>query len=701
MKTRLFSLILSLTGIFILSLWLPACNAPGPNDPAAQSGEVRIIIFHTNDMHAKIDRFAKIAWYVQQERKKHKYVFFMNAGDSSSGNPVVDQANPRGEPIRRLLPLMGYDVMTLGNHEFDYGQELLGNFMEQSKFPILCANIDVKTGKIPQPRPFVILETENHIKIAVLGLIQVEKETGLPSSHPDNLKGLAFFDPIETALKYRHLREDNHLFIALTHIGNEEDEPLAGKMPELDVIIGGHSHTVIKEPTETDDVLIAQAGGQAKSLGRIELVLQNGKLIKKTGSLIDVKDIEGEDPEIKKMVAQFNDNPVLKEVVAHLPHPLQGKIQLGNLVTDAVRQRFDLDAAVHNSGGLRVDRLEKEVKLKDVYSLLPFGNYSVRFEMTPAEIASLIRNDYQRHKGLDLQISGLHYVVTRTLEHEVTGIDLRTPDGKPLDETKTYAVGMNDYIASAYKFDHNDPGKSLMLEVAAVTTDYLREINAGKKSVDPGIEKIRGRETFAPGAGKTPLGKALVEISSGADPLAGSSTAGNLAADALRHYTGADIAAYPTHLLEPGLFIPAGGVFHREYVRQFFDFSQKNKPVTGKITGKDLREFILERSRVDHNADLQISGLTYTLNLDEDGRVDSVDCYLPGGKKLSDTAIYTIALNDYEFKNDYKLDKKMKNPVFHDQTVEDTIAAFIKAKGSIGDSVQRQRIKIKSKPMEK
>ncbi len=460
--------------------------------PKQQDTETRIIIFHMNDVHARIDNFAKIAWFVNRAREKNPNVFLMNAGDNFSGNPVVDQYIPKGEPILQLLNLLKVDVLTLGNHDFDYGQEILKNAMEKACYPVLCANVKVKGGIIPQPKPYTLLKTKNGIKIAVLGLIEIGEENQIPSCHPDRVKGLLFSGGIKTAKKYKHLKKESDLFIALTHLGYDGDELLAEEMRELDIIIGGHTHTAIMEPVKVNGVLITQAGGYARFLGRIEVAVKKGKVICKKGELIDLESINNENPEIKDMIKKFNNNPNLERVIATLPKKLIGRDQLGNLITDAVRNMLHVDIAFHNNGGIRSDWFGKDVRIKDVFQMLPFGNEIIQFEMTPAEIKSLIKFSYERRGGLGLKVSGIEYTVVRTAEHKVKDVELRDAAGKLPDEAGTYKVGMNNYIASSYKFVHRDPGKSLQTIVAQTLIDYLQHRQVG--DVCKNIEKIRTHE---------------------------------------------------------------------------------------------------------------------------------------------------------------------------------------------------------------
>jgi 2',3'-cyclic-nucleotide 2'-phosphodiesterase (5'-nucleotidase family) len=471
--------------------FIPGCDQTRTS--TADSKEIRIILFHINDVHGQIDDFARIAWVVEQEKKKNprSAVFFLNAGDNFSGNPVVDHFQPKGEPILQLMNRMGVDVMVLGNHEFDYGQEVLKGFMERANFPILCANIHVDEQKesFPHPPPFTILKTPAGLKIAILGLLQVDSYTGIPATHPDHLQGLTFSDPIATAKKYRYLKKESDIFIALTHLGSRADAVLAREIQELDLIIGGHSHSQIHNPTvkEINGPLVAQAGGDGQYLGRIELTWKKGQLIKKSGQLIEVASIKNENLELKKMIASFNNNPVLNRVIATLPGPVEGIWEVGNLTCDAIRKYLQLDIVFHNSGGIRVNRLASTIRLKDIYALHPFENRMVQFKMSPSEIRWLIKSEYERHKRLDLLVSGMKYIVKATSTGEVKAVELKDEKGQFLDESKQYSVGMNDYMASTIKFTHQDPGTSLSATVNDALIQYLQQ----NKDAGKGIEKPR------------------------------------------------------------------------------------------------------------------------------------------------------------------------------------------------------------------
>jgi len=461
-------------GSFLLAAALVtglACVSCASLPPAP--ADARIVIFHSNDVHGKIDNFAKVAAIIERERKGGADVFYFCAGDNFTGNPVIDQYEPPGEPMLELLNRLGVDLLSPGNHEFDFGLENLKKFAARARFPLVSANIRNGAAGFPQLKPYVVLETKEGIKMAVFGLIQVEPASGLPSTHPDKVSGLRFSDPLQKALEMRKLRKGNNVFLALTHIGYDFDRELARQMPELDVIIGAHSHTRVDPAEQVNGVLVAQAGSDNRFLGRVDLRLRDGRLVEKRGRLIELSGRREEDPEVKAMIARFNQNPAFARVIAEAPFAIEGKDALGSLMTDAMRQAHGLDVAFQNEGGIRLNRLPEKITLKDVYTLDPFGNQVVVIVMTAEEIRGLIRDSFQKGDELDLQVSGLSYTVRTGDGLRIREIQLRGLDGRPLPEDRTYRVGLSSYVASAYNFSHQDPGRTLGSTTAEALLRFL------------------------------------------------------------------------------------------------------------------------------------------------------------------------------------------------------------------------------------
>lgn len=440
---------------------------------AVTSDTVKIVILSLNDQHAKIDNYGHLKAALDEIRSKNNDVLLFAAGDNFTGNPIVDQYVDKGFPIIDLMNTVGFNATAIGNHEFDYGQETLGRRIEQASFPFLNSNIKDESGN-PKYKPYHIFKLNNGIRVAVISAIQLGTD-GTPDSHPSNLKGLFFNDGISELLKYKNLRDSCDIFIALTHIGFEEDIKLAEQMPQLDLILGGHTHTLTKPSHLVNGINILQAGSNVRNLSKTTIYIVNGKAVKITPEMLDLTKYKPGDPEIENKLRLFNDNKELNKVIGKTSG-MHGSDELGSMMTDAVTSLKEVDVAFQNNGGIRIDMLEQgDISVKDVYKLDPFGNEVILISMSPKEIKSLILNAYiQAGNSIDLQVSGLTYTVITDQNNKAGNVELKWPDGKKVKKCKKINVGLNSYIASSYKFDHKDPGKSLYITTAETLINYIK-----------------------------------------------------------------------------------------------------------------------------------------------------------------------------------------------------------------------------------
>ena len=217
----------------------------------------RVVIISTNDMHAQIGRFPQLATLVNDMRKENPYVLLVDGGDRFSGNVYVDHAVEKGKPMIELMNKVHYDLATFGNHDFDYGQTVLRKRMEEAEFPFICANIQAEGSELGQPVGYAVLQ-EGGLRLCFLGLIQTSAVSHIPATNPENLKNITFSYYQEAARRYKELRKKCDAFIGLTHLGYTSDSLLAMEMPELDAIIGGHSHCLVWEPKLLIGVLLCQ-----------------------------------------------------------------------------------------------------------------------------------------------------------------------------------------------------------------------------------------------------------------------------------------------------------------------------------------------------------------------------------------------------------------------------------------------------------
>lgn len=442
-------------------------------------GTKEVIILHTNDMHAKIDNLSKLAYLADSLRSTHPYVFLVAAGDNFTGNPVVDMVEDKGYPMIELMNMCGYNLSCFGNHEFDLGQETLNKRRAQATFPFISCNIDAGTSALVQPEPYYLLKA-GKTKIPVLGIIQLG-DNGLPDSHPSRLGGIKFYDGITKAKEYTWLKKKYGMMIALTHLGIEGDVPLAQQMPELDLIIGGHSHTTMEKPLVENGVTIVQTGSSVKNVGKTTLFIYKKKILEIKYELIPMASLKNAKPEMVALINKYNDNEELSRVVGVASSPFSNEVELGSMMTDAITSVIKTDFAFQNAGGVRIPTLPAgDIKLKDVYRIDPFGNQVVLFTMNTTEIKTLIKNAYNREKSIDLYPSGMKYTVYTDASGICTDVALYDLSGKPVDDSREYKVGINSYIAASYRFDHRDAGTTHVNTTAQTLIEYLGSV----KTVD-------------------------------------------------------------------------------------------------------------------------------------------------------------------------------------------------------------------------
>jgi hypothetical protein len=257
-----------------------------------------IIFLHTNDHHFDINLWKEFSARVNEIREIHQDVFLLEAGDIFVRHRFRWTVNgmPSEEPLlwyrnrtKQMIALrneLGYDVMTPGNHELDYIRNYTRRALERAAFPLIAANIHVSTRRLPRFEDYIHLQTNTGRTISVLGL----------SVHNARKRGVVQKDIFETADAYMFLRDEADVFLALTHIGLNNDRKLAGMFPQLDLIIGGHSHSLLEEAIMVNNVLIAQAGGNPHVvsddhpvyLGKVTVILENGKVVSKKGKVYTI-----------------------------------------------------------------------------------------------------------------------------------------------------------------------------------------------------------------------------------------------------------------------------------------------------------------------------------------------------------------------------------------------------------------------------
>ena len=459
---------------------------PGQNESAetaaAVDGEVEVNILSVNDMHSNIDLFPKFAAMVDSLRGVYPDLLVFSAGDNRTGNPVNDQYDPVNYPMIELMNRTGFNLSAVGNHEWDANIVNLQHDIERAKFPFLCANVFIPDSVKLDIKPYTIIENQG-LKLAVVGMIELRHD-GLPGAHPDNLKKVSFKKSYEVLPEYKFLKDQCNAFILISHCGMEEDVELAQSYPWLDAIIGGHTHTLIEQPFSHNGVLITQSGSHLKYATLVTLKFKDGKLVDKHATVLNVNQFKHENPEIKALLNEFNDAPALNEAIAVAKTKFENIEELGCMMTDAIREISGADFAFQNTGGLRVDHLKKgPITVKDVYSIDPFNNDVVVYQMTGTQVKHFIINSYRKNGGYPSFVSGMKYTVGDN------GNDVWIEmDGGKFSTKNTYKVAFNSYMASTVDVRSVDEGMSTFMTSEEMLIEFLRR----HKEVDyQGVSRTR------------------------------------------------------------------------------------------------------------------------------------------------------------------------------------------------------------------
>ncbi len=459
----------------VLIAWLLVSCAP-ENMPVK---ETRVIILHTNDEHARIDNMARLAFLKDSLAKTCDYVLLVSAGDHFSGNPYVDMYPERGFPMIDLMNKAGYQISALGNHEFDFGQETMNKRLSEATFPIVCANTNFDSTVVRSIKPYEILKVGD-LNFAFLGLIELNNRQ-IPSTAPANTIGCKFRQGIDVAAEYMTLRKDADLFVCLSHLGIEVDTILARKYSDFDLIIGGHSHTLIDSTLIVNGTQIVQAGAYLKYVGKISLLFRNDSLVEQTYEIIPLASVTGENAAIAELIKKYSTNPEFDVEIAKLEIPLSGKNEIGNLYTDAIRSELKLDVVLQNNGAIRKSNFEVgSIRMADIHTLDPFSNDVILFQLTAAEIKSLIAFSYNMNNDIDLQISGMTYRIKTDKDGKLKGVDLLTEKGKPVAENKKFNTGISNYISEVYSFDHAEEGVPSGFTTTELLIRHLKKIKVVK-----------------------------------------------------------------------------------------------------------------------------------------------------------------------------------------------------------------------------
>ena len=457
-------------------------TTPAPAAPAVGAvplGADRIQIIHTNDIHGHLDitdtvqggtsAFSQgglIAMAQQIEKLRAKApdrTLLVDAGDAWQGTYISNEN--KGQAITQIMSLLKYDAQAVGNHDFDWGQDVLKQRTQEASFPFLCANCADATGAVPgYLKPYAVKDL-GIVKLAMIGLIL---PTAASIIKDTSIAGLHFLPLAETVRKYLpEMKQKADLMIAVTHVGLEPlipegDRALATAVPELDVIVGGHSHTALRAATTVGKTVIVQTGAYTANLGDLELVIDPATkkvtaVPTRSNELLAVAGIAGPKSDVMQKVQAIVDErkaagkKYTERVVGTLQHALdnpRAECGLGNMIADGLleygrQQNWKSDVAFYNMAGVRASLPAGQITYGQLYQVLPFTNVVMNLDMTGKQLKAVFEAASGSAGRLHVGGAAWTYHFENPAGSRLLGA---TVAGQPVDDAKIYHIVTIDYL---------------------------------------------------------------------------------------------------------------------------------------------------------------------------------------------------------------------------------------------------------------
>ncbi len=489
------------------------------------AAEYKLTILHTNDFHARFEPInkydsgcgdednaegkcfggsARLVTAVNDARGRAENSILVDGGDQFQGSLFYTYY--KGKVAAEFMNKLGYDAMTVGNHEFDDGPEVLRGFIDSVDFPVLMSNANIADEELltDKIKKSTVIEVGGE-KIGLIGLTP-EDTHDLASPGPN----ISFSDPVPAvqAEVDRLTGEGVNKIIVLSHSGFGVDQRVAQETTGVDVIVGGHSNTYLSNvsdkaagpyPTVVNGVQIVQAYAYGKFLGELNVTFDDeGNVVEATGEPLIMDNTVTEDQAALDRIAELAVplEEIRNKVVASAGDSIEGdravcrvqECQMGNLVADAMLDRVadqGVQLAIANSGGLRASIDPGDVTMGEVLTVLPFQNTLSTFEISGQGVIDALENgvsQVEEVKGRFPQVAGMTFTWDPSVapnEGRIVEVLVAKGDGfEPIDPAATYLVVTNNYVRNGgdgYKMFAGDDKNAYDFgpDLADVTAEYL------------------------------------------------------------------------------------------------------------------------------------------------------------------------------------------------------------------------------------
>ncbi|MGV8018332.1 MAG: bifunctional metallophosphatase/5'-nucleotidase [Ignavibacteria bacterium] len=483
----------------------------------AQESIKEINIVHWNDFHARNVPYATtkkqdgetityfiggtglMKGYMNKYRNQNSLV--LHGGDDFQGSPI--SSITRGRSQIELLNLYGIDAFVIGNHEFDYGYKALDSALSEANFDVLSGNV----YRLDEQRTFgknYVIKEKNGVKVGIIGVSPIDLPT---LTLPKNVEGLEVLntDSVITVGINALKAEKCNLIVLLSHCGNDVDKEFAEKFhADIDIIIGGHSHTPIFKPQVVDGVLICQAGSYGKYLGKIDMKVDISKdtvvsyfgFLKQTTMDSTIFDKEA-GMKVDSMIAAIE--PEMKKVIGTLETPWK-KDNCGQWTADALRAAFKTDISFMNAGSIRKDLPKGNITVGDIWEINPFGNSIVTFSVKGSVLKKMMANNITKAMK-DASLNEYDMIIFSGMKIKIDG-SMKNPknpedvivsikiNDKNIEPDRVYTVTTNSYTASQSKKYFGDFGEELIVtDTNVIDRDALMDAVKLQKTINSVYEK--------------------------------------------------------------------------------------------------------------------------------------------------------------------------------------------------------------------
>ena len=437
------------------------------------------VIISTNDVHGSLGDMSRLATAVKESRDT-VFTLVVDAGDRWTGNAYVDLAEGR-LPIIHLMNAVGYNVVTLGNHDFDAGVETLDGAVRSANFDFVCANVESEGELLAKVANSKRITTPEGVDIDFVGVV-TSYSNGHPDGNDSNFVGLRFYDPQDVAL--RECNESNgDVKVLLSHMGHDRDLEYVSKNSGYDLLIGGHTHKVLD--TLVNGTTIGQTGRKMRNVGVARVKMRGRKVVNIEYENISLQDY-AKDAKVEAMVAEIEANPALQEVVGSMAHQTN-HVGLCNLQTKIIKEATNAEIGIYHRGGVRIiEGLPAgDVTVKTLFDNEPFFSQIHTADVTPAQLRKLIVEKYndtvnaKESHVVDLYATTPYRII---VDENDMAYDVEFP---LLKERRKYKLAVSDYVARNYAhFERENEVRQPML-VYDLDVAYFQKNSPVKVSNEP------------------------------------------------------------------------------------------------------------------------------------------------------------------------------------------------------------------------